>query len=91
LAGRYASSDVLFLADLAEAVLWGLSKLLGTSFHASGDTGDRFGLPEAFRSQPPEYAGFNPRAQPKNKIPAKTIIKFRVAKAAKDGVLGVKK
>jgi nucleoid DNA-binding protein len=25
------------------------------------------------------------------KIPAKTVVKFRVAKAAKDGVLGVKK
>ena len=25
------------------------------------------------------------------KIPAKTVVKFRVAKAAKDGILGVKK
>jgi hypothetical protein len=56
--------------------------LLRVSFHASVDTGDRFGLPEAFRPKPPEYAGFNPKAQQKNKIPAKTIIKFRVAKAA---------
>jgi DNA-binding protein HU-beta len=35
--------------------------------------------------------GFNPRTQQKIKIPAKTVVKFRVAKAAKDGVLGVKK
>ncbi len=35
--------------------------------------------------------GFNPKTQQKIKIPAKTVIKFRVAKAAKDGVLGVKK
>jgi DNA-binding protein HU-beta len=36
-------------------------------------------------------AAFNPKTQQKIKIPAKTVVKFRVAKAAKDGVLGVKK
>ena len=35
--------------------------------------------------------GINPKTQQKIKIPAKTVLKFRVAKAAKDGVLGVKK
>ena len=35
--------------------------------------------------------GFNPKTQQKLRIPAKTVIKFRVAKAAKDAVLGVKK
>ena len=35
--------------------------------------------------------GFNPKTQQKIKIPAKTVVNFRVAKAAKDGVLGVKK
>jgi hypothetical protein len=35
--------------------------------------------------------GFNPKTQQKIKIPAKTLVKIRVAKAAKDGVLGVKK
>ena len=35
--------------------------------------------------------GFNPKTQQKMKIPAKTVVKFRVAKAAKDAVLGVKK
>jgi hypothetical protein len=34
--------------------------------------------------------GVNPKTQQKIKIPAKTVVKFRVAKAAKDGVLGVK-
>jgi DNA-binding protein HU-beta len=34
--------------------------------------------------------GFNPKTQQKIKIPAKTVVKFRVAKAAKDAVLGVK-
>jgi nucleoid DNA-binding protein len=35
--------------------------------------------------------GFNPKTQQKIEIPAKTVVKFRVAKAAKDAVLGVKK
>jgi DNA-binding protein HU-beta len=37
------------------------------------------------------HTGFNPKTQQKIKIPAKTIVKFRVAKAAKDAVLQVKK
>ena len=36
-------------------------------------------------------AGFNPKTQQKIRIPAKTTLKFRVAKVAKDTVLGVKK
>ena len=35
--------------------------------------------------------GFNPKTRQKIRIPAKTVVKFRVAKAAKDAVLGVKK
>jgi DNA-binding protein HU-beta len=35
--------------------------------------------------------GINPKTQQKIKIPAKTVVKFRIAKAAKDAVLGVKK
>jgi DNA-binding protein HU-beta len=35
--------------------------------------------------------GFNPKTQQKIRIPAKTVVKFRVAKAAKDAVLGVRK
>jgi DNA-binding protein HU-beta len=35
--------------------------------------------------------GVNPRTQQKIKIPAKTVVKFRVAKVAKDAILGVKK
>src|SRR5260370_32508943 len=35
--------------------------------------------------------GFNPNTQQKIKIPAKTVVKFRVANAAKDGGFGVKK
>jgi DNA-binding protein HU-beta len=35
--------------------------------------------------------GFNPKTQQKIEIPAKTVVIFRVAKSAKDAVLGVKK
>jgi DNA-binding protein HU-beta len=35
--------------------------------------------------------GINPKTQQKIKIPAKTVIKFRVFKAAKDAILGIKK
>jgi Bacterial DNA-binding protein len=36
-----------------------------------------------------EETGFNPKTQQKIKIPAKTVVKFRVAKAAKDGFWGI--
>jgi DNA-binding protein HU-beta len=32
--------------------------------------------------------GINPKTQQKIKIPAKTVVKFRVPKAARDGILG---
>jgi DNA-binding protein HU-beta len=35
--------------------------------------------------------GINPKTLQKVKIPAKIVVKFRVAKAAKDGILGIKK
>jgi DNA-binding protein HU-beta len=35
--------------------------------------------------------GINPKTLQKIKIPAKTVVKFRVAKAAKDAILIVKK
>jgi DNA-binding protein HU-beta len=35
--------------------------------------------------------GINPSTKQKIKIPAKTVLKFRVAKAAKDAIFGVKK
>jgi DNA-binding protein HU-beta len=37
------------------------------------------------------FGNINPKTQQKIKIPAKTVVKFRVAKAAKDAILGVKK
>jgi DNA-binding protein HU-beta len=35
--------------------------------------------------------GINPKTMQKIKIPAKTVVKFRVAKAVKEAVLGAKK
>ena len=35
--------------------------------------------------------GINPKTLQRIKIPAKTVVKFRIAKVAKDAVLGVKK
>ena len=35
--------------------------------------------------------GFNPKTQQKIKIPAKTVVKFRIAKVANDAILGIKK
>jgi DNA-binding protein HU-beta len=35
--------------------------------------------------------GFNPKTQQKIKIPAKIVVKFRVAQAAKDAILWGKK
>jgi len=35
--------------------------------------------------------GVNPKTMQKIKIPAKTVVKFRVAKAVKDAVFGAKK
>jgi len=35
--------------------------------------------------------GINPKTQQKIRIPAKTVLKFRSAKPAKDAVLGVRK
>ncbi len=33
-------------------------------------------------------SGFNPKTRQKIKIPAKSVVKFRVAKVAKDAILG---
>jgi DNA-binding protein HU-beta len=35
--------------------------------------------------------GVNPKTMQKIRIPAKTVVKFRIAKAVKDAVLGAKK
>jgi len=54
-----------------------------------GEPADRAGaIPKQKRKA---RMGFNPKTQQKIKIPAKAVVKFRVAKAAKDAVLQVKK
>jgi len=46
---------------------------------------------QASKAEEKARTGFNPKTQQKIKIPAKTVVKFRVAKVAKDAILGVKK
>jgi DNA-binding protein HU-beta len=49
------------------------------------------GLGKLVKQKRKARTGFNPKTQQKIKIPAKTALKFRVAKAAKDMILPVKK
>jgi adenine specific DNA methylase Mod len=46
---------------------------------------------EAHKTEEEARTGTNPSTKQKIKIPAKTVLKFRVAKVAKDAILGVKK
>jgi DNA-binding protein HU-beta len=45
---------------------------------------------EARKTEEEARTGINPSTKQKIKIPAKTVIKFRVFKVAKDAILGVK-
>jgi DNA-binding protein HU-beta len=49
------------------------------------------GLGKLVKQKRKARTGFNPKTQQKIKIPAKTALKFRIAKAAKDMILAVKK
>jgi DNA-binding protein HU-beta len=49
------------------------------------------GLGKLVKQKRKARTGINPKTQQKIKIPAKTVVKFRVAKAAKDAILGAKK
>lgn len=49
------------------------------------------GLGKLVKQKRKARLGRNPATGEEIKIPAKTVLKFRVAKAAKDAVLGVKK
>ena len=49
------------------------------------------GLGKLVKQKRKARLGRNPATGAEIKIPAKTVLKFRVAKAAKDAVLGVKK
>jgi len=67
---------------------------LSTLAHKSVKKNGEFILPgfgKLVKQKRKARTGFNPKTQQKIKIPAKTVVKFRVAKAAKDAVLGLKK
>lgn len=49
------------------------------------------GLGKLVKQKRNARSGFNPVTKKKIRIPARTVIKFRVAKAASDAILGVKK
>ncbi len=49
------------------------------------------GFGKLVRQKRKARTGFNPKTQQKMKIRAKTVVKLRIAKAAKDAILGAKK
>jgi DNA-binding protein HU-beta len=48
------------------------------------------GLGKLTKKKRAARTGFNPRTRQKMKVAAKTVVRFRVAKGAKDAILGVK-
>jgi DNA-binding protein HU-beta len=67
---------------------------LGTLAYKTTKKNGEFVLPgfgKLVKQKRKARTGFNPKTQQKIRIPAKTVLKFRVAKVAKDTVLGVKK
>jgi hypothetical protein len=54
---------------------------------------DEFVLPgfgKLIKQKRPARTGFNPTTRQKMKVAAKTVVRFRVAKGAKDAILGAK-
>ena len=67
---------------------------LSTLAHKAVKKNGKFVLPgfgKLVKQKRKARTGFNPKTQQTIKIPAKTVVRFRVAKAAKDAVLGLKK
>jgi DNA-binding protein HU-beta len=48
------------------------------------------GFGKLVKQKRPARMAFNPQTRQKVKVAAKTVVKFRVAKGAKDAILGVK-
>jgi DNA-binding protein HU-beta len=48
------------------------------------------GFGKLVKQKRPARMGFNPTTRQKMKVAAKTVVKFRVAKGARDAILGVK-
>ena len=67
-----------------------IKRLKGTVLTISPDYSDR-STPDFLAPSRKALTGFNPKTQQKIRIPAKTVVKFRVAKVAKDTILGAKK
>jgi DNA-binding protein HU-beta len=71
-----------------------LDALSGLAYKAIKKKEGEFVLPgfgKLVKQKRKARTGINPKTLQKIKIPAKTVVKFRVAKAVKDAVLGVKK
>ena len=70
-----------------------LDTLTGLAYKAIKKEGE-FVLPgfgKLVKQKRKARTGINPKTLEKIKIPAKTVVKFRVAKAVKDAILGPKK
>ena len=73
---------------------WVFLDTLGTLAYKEVKKNGEFVLPgfgKLVKQKRKARTGFNPKTQQKIKIPAKTVVKFRVAKVAKDAILGEKK
>jgi DNA-binding protein HU-beta len=66
---------------------------LGPIAYQAVKKGGEFVLPgfgKLVKQKRPARMGFNPTTRQKMKVAAKTVVKFRVAKGAKDAILGAK-
>ena len=95
---KKAMTKSAIVASLAEKV--GLTKkqsaqfldeLAGMAYKEAKNTFTLPGLGKLVLRKTKARTGRNPRTGEPMKIAAKTVLRFRVAKAAKDAVLGIKK
>ena len=70
-----------------------LESLSSIAYHEAKKVGEFVipGIGKLVRKQTKARTGRNPATGAEIQIPAKTVIRFRVAKAAKDSVIGAKK
>jgi DNA-binding protein HU-beta len=81
-------------AGLTKTVVNGILDKLTTTAYAEAKKNGQFvvpGLGKLVKSQRKARVGRNPQTGEAIKIPAKTVVKFRVAKACKDAVVPPKK
>ena len=77
-------------AKTVDAVLRGFTEVT-TAVVAKGEPVAISGFAKFVKRERPARMGRNPATGEQIKIPAKKVLKFRVAKAAKDAILGAKK